>query len=410
MHGRARNLPRVGLDQQRRSVIFLLGLTANLLCSGLTAHAKSDYDIINTGIKGGGCWYDDSHFVVIQGHQPAPGQGFVVEGLYSLDPAKPKDLRRIDLSPLEPSLQRNIRHVSCRDETILFDVMAFDRKTTRLYSLKIGQQPELLADLRWAHPADISLKGQYVLGNKLTVQNGVWEEHADCDVKFAKSGLKVLCWPKDTFGRWATPQFVVQEYLWRESVLVREQDGNVKRILNPVPQLKLSNGTELKQGYLLRDLANRIVMPVKMEQPPYKIYRGTLKLNPQGDALYAACSKAGDHGTRVLTVGGRICRFRVDGLNQQWEEVVAVQQSAQDPLSLQGLDINQRGDVVAWEPAHGGASIVWKYSVQTHRVEQVRHAPTVADLGGPQLSPTGQWISFVEHQTLYLATVKGVRR
>jgi hypothetical protein len=409
MHGRVYELSRIVLSQQQHVVIFLLALLGGLLCTGLTAEAKSDYEIINTGITGGGCWVDDNHFIVIKGHQSAPGQEFEVEGLYYLDPNHPRDLKRVDLSPIEPTTQRSIKDVSCQGETILFFIKAPDRKTSRLYGLKIGQQPELIADMRWAKPSVVSLKGQYVLGNKLTVDKGVWEEQTDCDVKFLKSGFKALCWLRDTIGLWVTPQFVAHEYLWRESILIRDQNGTDRRILNPSLPLKLSDGTELKQGYLLRDLENRVVTQVKMEQPPYRVYRNTIKPNQQGTYLYAACSKAGDHGTRRLTVGGRICRFQLDGGNQQWTEVVAVQQSPQDPLSIQHLDINQRGDVVAWEPAHGGASIFWKYSAQTHRVEKVRHAPTIADLGGPQLSPTGRWISFLERQTLYLAHDKGVR-
>ena len=86
-----------------------LALGLGILWGETKAWAQSNYEIINTGIKGGGCWYDDTHFIVIKGQQSAPGQEFEAEGLYYLDPSKPKDLRRIDLSPIEPSLQRHIR-------------------------------------------------------------------------------------------------------------------------------------------------------------------------------------------------------------------------------------------------------------------------------------------------------------
>jgi hypothetical protein len=114
------------------------------------ATPKSEYEIINTGIKGGGCWYDDNHFIVVQGQQSAPGQEFEVEGLYYMDPNKPQDLRRIDLSPLEPSHQKRIHTVSCQEQTIVFHVRNAETGLNRIYGLKIGAQPELIAEMRGA--------------------------------------------------------------------------------------------------------------------------------------------------------------------------------------------------------------------------------------------------------------------
>ncbi len=131
------------------SVVYSFSVLAGgVLCSVLPAEAKVDYEIINTGINGGGCWYDDSHFIVVKGQQPAPGQEFEVEGLYYLDPNQPKDLKRIDLSPLEPSLQRKIRDVTCQDQSILFHILTADKKRNSVYSMKIGQAPTVLVGLR----------------------------------------------------------------------------------------------------------------------------------------------------------------------------------------------------------------------------------------------------------------------
>ncbi len=400
--------------KMRTVVIILLLLSVSLL-SRAEAKSGSDYTIINTGIKAGGCWYDDSHFIVVQGQQPAPGQEFEVEGLYYLDPNKPKDLRRIDLSPIDLSLQKNIQTVSCQEQTILFYLRSGESGLQQLYGLKIGAQPELIAEMRGG---SVNLAGHYVISKfrrTSTVEGqglqgiGIYEAHPDCGVKYVKPGFKTLC--LDTWmesGR-SGSHYRVVEYTWYETIKVRDKSGQEKWVPNPEPPLKLADGTELKHGYLLRDLEDRIVTQVKMEQPPYQIYRNTLKPDPQGGSLYSVCSKAGDHGARRLTVGGRICRFKVDGANQRWEEKVALQQSPQDPFSLHGLDVNEQGDVVAMELGHRGASSLWKYSARTQQVEKVRQAPTIADLGAPRLSPTGQWISFVERQTLYLAQDKGVR-
>lgn len=407
MHGRVHNLSRIDLSQQRHVVvIFLLALAGSMLFFSLAVEAKSDYDIINTGINGGGCWYDDSHFIVIKGHQPAPGQDFVMEGLYYFDPNHPRDLKRIDLSPIEPTTQRSIRDVSCQDETILFFIKAPDRKTSRLYGLKLGQQPELIADMRWAKSSVVSLKGQYVLGNKLTVDKGVWQEQTDCDVKFLKPGFRALCWPRDTIGLWVSPQFVLHKYLWMESILMREQDGTKKRILNPVPPLKLPDGTEIKQGYLLRDLENRIVREIPMKRDPYQVI--DFQLDSHGVYLYGVCHKVGDHGDRHYTQGGRICRVLLDGSNRNWEEVVSIQKSPKDPFSLHELDVNAQGDVVMIERGHRLGASIWKYGAQSKQVDKLVHVSFPGEIGAPRVSPSGKWVSAIRNSQLIFIEQKGI--
>lgn len=390
------------------SVVYSFSVLAGgVLCSVLPAEAKVDYEIINTGINGGGCWYDDSHFIVVKGQQPAPGQEFEVEGLYYLDPNQPKDLKRIDLSPLEPSLQRKIRDVTCQGDTILLSVMASHRKTSRLYGVKIGQQPELIADLRWAKPSAVSLKGQYVVGNKLTVDKGVWEAQVDCDVRFVKPGFSVLCWPRDTIGQWVTPQFVINEYLWRESILVRTPDGKRERVRNPAPPLKLADGTELKQGYLLRDLENQVVQMIPVKQRPYQLVDVTFRLDPIGQYLYSVCFKAGDHGDKQYSVGGRVCRYLLDGKNRDWEEVVSVQASPKDPFSLHDLSVNAQGDMVMIERGHRPTIGLWKYTAHSKLAEKITQVISPRELRAPLVSPNGQWISMKIDSQLVLIQSKG---
>jgi hypothetical protein len=387
----------------------ILGLAASLLCPVLPAEAKSDYEIINTGIKGGGCWVDDNHFIVVKGQQPAPGQEFEVEGLYYLDPNQPKDLKRIDLAPLEPSLQNHIRDVTCQGDTILFNVMASHRKTTRLYGVKIGQQPELIADLRWAKPSAVSLKGQYVVGNKLTVDKGVWEEQSDCDVRFVKPGFSVLCWPRDTIGQWVTPQFVIKEYLWRESILVKTSDGKRERVRNPAPPLKLADETELKRGYLLRDLENHVLQEISMRQGVYRIDALSFQLNPGGNYLYARCSKEGDYNPKK-TFFGRICRFQTTGIIKQWEEVFSVQKEPNERASLYDLDVNDAGDVVVLRRAYRASPALWKYTERDRAVVELRIPQLDQGVGAVRLAPDGRTISYVEKGHLTFVRVGGGKR
>ncbi len=382
-------------------------LAGGVLCSVLPVEAKVDYEIINAGIKGGGCWYDDSHFIVVKGQQPAPGQEFEVEGIYYLDPSQPKDLKRIDLSPLEPSLQRKIRDVTCQGDTILLSVMASHRKTSRLYGVKIGQQPELIADLRWAKSSAVSLKGQYVVGNKLTVDKGVWEEQVDCDVRFVKPGFSVLCWPRDTIGQWVTPQFVISEYLWRESILVRTPDGKRERVRNPVAPPKLADGSELKQGFLLRDLENQVVQMIPVRQRPYQLVDVTFRLDPIGQYLYSVCFKTGDHGDKQYSVGGRVCRYLLDGKNRDWEEVVSVQASPKDPFSLHDLSVNAQGDMVMIERGHRPTISLWKYTAHSKLAEKITQVISPRELRAPLVSPNGQWISMKIDSQLVLIQSKG---
>jgi hypothetical protein len=406
----------IGLNQHRHAAFLVLALVGNLFCSELSVEAKSDYEIINTGIKGGGCWYDDNHFIVIKGQQSAAGHE--MEGLYYLDPNKPKELRRIDLSPIEPPLQKQIRDVTCQAQTILFQVLSPDKSRSRLYALKLGQRPIVLAEKNrgFAVPQYVSVQNKYILSfspalreREAPYSTSPEQARKDCQFSHVLEGYRVVCLRPDrgTKQLWLVNKGFLVKYIWSETI--REwTDGAYKWVPNPEPPLRLTNGTELKQGYLLRDLENRFVTQVKTEQPPYQIDRNTITPDPQGESLYSACSKAGDHGVRPLTGGGRICRFPVDGFNNQWTEVVAVQQSPQDPLSLQHFNINQSGDVVALQFGRGARSI-WNYTAAAHRVEKVRQAPSRADLGSPQLSPTGQWISFYEQRTLYVEHVKGAR-
>lgn len=391
----------------------LLLVMAGVLWCNSPSWAKDNYEIINTGIKAGGCWVDDSHFVVVKGTQPTPEQEFEMEGLYYLDPNKPKDLRRIDLSPIDPNLQKRIHAVSCQEQTILFYLRSDEPGLHQLYGLKIGAQPELIAEMRGG---SVSLVGQYVVGKFRRAGaieaeglqgTRIYEAHPDCGVKYVKPGLKTLCLDTWMESGWSASHFRVVEYKWYETILVRGKNGQEKRVPNPEPPLKLADGTELKHGYLLRDLENRLIQQIKLEQPPYQIYRIPLKIDPQGEYLYANCSKAGDHGNKPLGMGGRVCRYKFDGTNHVWEEVFAVQQSPKDRFSLQDLDVNERGDVVVIDRGHSLNQSIWKYTARSRKVELVTRAPL--DLGGPLVSPEGRWVSFILRSELYLARAKGDR-
>ncbi len=396
-----------------------LALGLGILWGETMAWAQSDYEIINTGIKGGGCWYDDTHFIVVKGQQPAPGQEFEVEGLYYLDPSKPKDLRRIDLSPIEPSLQRHIRDVTCQDQTILFHVLSADRKRNKLYTLKLGEPPAVLAEKAegFVVPQAVSIRNQYLLDftSALGGRDGQLaampeQTKGDCRFAYLRDNYHAVCLRHDrgTKQRWLLSDMFLVKYVWDETIRVNK-DGAYQWVPNPEPQLKLADGKELKQGYLLRDLENRIVREIPVRQQDYQYDTIHLKVDPQGHYLYCPCWKAGDHGEKQYTVGGRICRFRVDGANQSWEEVVSVQQSPRDPFSLQDVDVNSLGDVVMIERGHRHVARLWKYSALSNSVEKLLQVGFSEELGAPRVSPDGRWVSVMKQSLLVLIDSKGVQ-
>jgi hypothetical protein len=386
------------------------------LLSPIEAKSVSEYTIINTGIKAGGCWYDDSHFVILKGKQAAPGQDFEAEGLYYLDPAKPKDLIRLDLSPIDSNFQKHIRDVTCQDQTILFHLLSADKKRNTVYSLKVGGQPTVLAEKRdgFVLPQAVSIRGQYVLSfsNALgepEAQHSSLPEQAlkDCHFANLQDGYRAVCLRHDrgTKRTWLVNNSFVVQYVWDQTIRVNT-DGQDRWVPNPNPPLKLPDGTELKQGYLLRDLENRIVQEIPMKQGLYRMDAINFKPNPDGGYLYAPCSKAGDYD-RPKTFYGRVCRFKLAGIDTQWEEVFSLQKAPNERATLDTLDVNEQGDVVVLRRANHALPTLWKYIVGRANVEPLPIRQLSHDVGGIQLTPDGQTISYVDKGQLFFVRPQG---
>lgn len=402
----------------RRLVCFFLVLAGSIHSYTVQAAPKSDYEIINTGIKGGGCWYDDNHFIVVQGHQPAPGQGFEVEGLYYINPHKPKELVRIDLSPIDTNQQKHIRDVTCQEQTILFHVLTTDKKRNTLYSLRIGQPPAILAEKTegFVVPQLLNIRNQYVLsfspalgGREVQYAPSPEQARKDCQFSFVQDGYRVHCLRPDrgTKQMWLVSSGFLVKYIWDETVRVNKS-GQYQWVPNPEPPLKLPDGIELKQGYLLRDLENRIVQEVPLKQGIYRIDAIRLKPNPGGNYLYATCSKAGDYDP-PKTFFGRVCRFKLVGIGGRWEEVFSVQKRSNERASLYDLDVNDAGDVVVLRRENRVSPTLWKYTARRGTVEQVPTPQLSQEIGAAQLSPDGQMISYVDRGLLVFVLAQGVK-
>lgn len=393
---------------QWRLVPFCLALMGYLVVQTVPTEAASEYQIINTGIKGGGCWVDDTHFLVVKRVPRQGAQGSDLEGLYVLDPQHPAALKPVALAPLEPSAQKRVWQVTCQDGNITFLVPGSKRGSSRLYRVTLGEAPELIVDMRAPR---VSLRGKYVLGNSHRAVmdggplQGVFEGNDDCLLADVKAGFKVLCWDWWLVVPEALPQFVFSKYLWEESVKIREPDGQAKWVPNSEPPLKRADGTEVKLGFFLRDLESRIVQEVPMKQDPYQVV--DFQLDSRGMYLYGVCYKAGDHGDRHYTQGGRICRLLLDGNNRKWEEIVSIQKSPKDPFSLHELDVNAQGDVVMVERGHRLVASLWKYSAQSKQVDKLLQVSFPGEVGAPRVSPSGKWVSAIRNGELVFVEQKG---
>jgi hypothetical protein len=408
-----------GLFNGRDRILCVAGIALvalALFCAGGVAGSE-EYGIINTGIKAGGCWYDDTHFVVVKGQQLIPGQGFEVEGLYYLDPNKPKDLRRIDLSPLEPDLQKHIRDVTCQEQTILFHILTADRKRNQLYTLKLGNAPVLLAEKTegFIVPSSVNVRNQYVigfgsaLGGEVGLHSSAMPERAkeECRLAYLQPGYRAVCLRHDrgTKRTWLLNDAYLAEYLWDETVRV-SKDGAYQWVPNPEPPLRLADGTELKHGYLLRGFENRIVQEIPMRHRLYKIDTIRFKPNPGRNYLYASCSKAGDYNP-PMTLFGRICRFKLAGTDNQWEEVFSIQKEPNERATLDDLDVNDQGDVVVMRRANRISPTLWKYTAQRAQAEQLPITQLSQEIGAVQLAPDGQTISYVDKDQLVFVRLSG---
>ncbi|MBA2486437.1 MAG: hypothetical protein H0V35_10135 [Nitrospira sp.] len=211
----------------KRVCLSLVLMAVSCWCAGL-AEAKSEYEVTHTGIQGGGCWLDNNHFVIEKRVLRQGSQGTYLEGLYFVDPDRPRDLRPISLAPLESDVRKQVWSVSCQEGHIIFLTPGTKQGSSRLYRLTIAGQPDLLVEMRAPR---VSLSGQYVLGNshKAVMDDGplqgMFEGNDDCFLSYAKPGFRALCWDWWLVIPQPLPQFVFSEYRWEETIKIKDSTG-----------------------------------------------------------------------------------------------------------------------------------------------------------------------------------------
>ena len=71
------------------------------------------------------------------------------------------------------------------------------------------------------------------------------------------------------------------------------------------------------------------------------------------------------------------------------------------------LDVNSQGDVVMVERGHRLVASLWKYSAQSRQVNKLLQVSFPGEVGGPQVSPSGKWISAIRNGQLIFIEQKG---
>jgi hypothetical protein len=306
--------------------------------------------------------------------------------------------------------------VTCQEQTILFHVLTTDKKRNTLYSLKIGQPPTILAEKTegFVVPQLVNIRNQYVLsfspaagGREVQYSPSPEQARKDCQFSYLRGGYRVHCLRGDRGAKqmWQVSNGFLVKYIWDETIRVNK-DGQYQWVPNPQPTLKLPDGTELKQGYLLRDLENRIVQEIPKKLGIYRI--DEMKPTLHGTYLYATCSKAGDYDP-PKTFFGRVCRFKLGEAGGQWEEVFRVQKQPNERASLYDLDVNGLGDVVVLRRENRASPTLWKYTARHETVDQLPAGRLSQEIGGVQFSPDSRTISYVDRGFLVFLQSQGVK-
>lgn len=375
--------------------ICLLGIVLSLLvvgCGEIGAE-KRDYKVINTWIQGSGCWYDSKRFILIKRDRiPAP-ELYETDGLYYFDVTKPIELRRIDLSPLDPQARRRIWEIKCADESVLFAVSG------GLYRVKIDQPLQMLArgpENRFS-PHSVSLKSNYVLvrsGKAVDPDFSLVGRPEECGIAPTNSGFEVVCWHNTYSIRrtWALSSAVLAEYQWEETIQVKDEDGQVKTIENPEAPLLGRDGKPMRRALLLFGLDHSLLRNLTDAAQGYVVFASDLRVTPGEAYAYATCRRL-DSPHRGPD---RVCRYRLDGKASQWEEVfVFDREGRKKTVIIEDLDVTDRGDVFFVLAGAGeGERGIWWFEPAGGTVRQLTHPPAYHRDRPPRVSPDGTRVAF----------------
>lgn len=386
-------------------LIFLGLLTSIYSCSAIAQENKA-YEFVRTDIRANGCrydnyqlaifglcgcWYDNNRFVALQEKQTG-SNAETRWGLYYIDITQRPIMRiEIDLSSIE--LSERIRSVSCQENMILFNLPGSDRSTTKTYSVKIMGKPELISEMRGSA---VNLKGRYVAGSNLRIHEETIEKTGDCNVKYLKPGFKSICLDNSDYLSWPLEKFIISEYKWSEKTGSRNENGEYKMIPNPEKPL-LNTGQPSEAAIFLRDLHGKIIADLSND-PNYDTPRAAFShfnftISPDEQYVYAGCRKKettsikykidprrllGDRLARGLD---RVCRYRLDGRKNLWEEIFDFDPGYLVSAQIEKLSVNEKGDLYftisgTSKPEFLG---IWKYDAASKSLNKLTHPKSLME-------------------------------
>lgn len=338
------------------------------------------------------CWYDDTRVIVLRRTRPPGGRDLQTEGLYVLDVTKPREVTRLDLTPLSSDVQRDIIGLSCQEQTIVFSRFLPGRQVREFYTMALDRRPERLAELRGA---PVSLRGRYLLGSSekgirdAGPLQGSFQGKDDCDVRYVRPGFRVLCWDSLEFKNWPLTTWVLSEYQRREMIKVRAEDGGARYIPNPTkPMLDKDGKPVLLYGLYLRDLEGQIVVSLG-DDPKFRMRMYGSSITADEQYLYAVCSER----TRRTDEMTAVCRYRLDGKSHEWEEVFRIDGLKQFKYGIAMISVSNTGDVYFSQGASRWS--IWRFDARSRKFEELTsHSKEYRD-ENPIVSPNGRWVIFV---------------
>lgn len=374
--------------------IFAAVLPLHFGAWSLAAEAMAEKvpPIIDTGVVGGGgvCWYDADRLVVVKRTPSQAGRESEFEGLYILWAGKPGELNKVEIpSNIASGIQRQLWDISCQDGGIVFSVPVANKKASQLYRLTIGEDPELIAEMRGAMTQVLSLKGKYVLASSRVINRGMFEGHDACPASFVKPTFRVLCWDIGFVRRWSLSNFVLHEYRWSDTISVQGKDGKAELIRNAEKQLIDKSGQPIHFALFLSDL-NGTKLARLDNDVVYKTAVSTeLFVTNDESFVYSSChrlelSNSTDDG---------VCRYRLDGSEQRWEEVFRFNTPREFKASIQWVRVSPNGDVYfvlagAKAPHHG----IWRFDSRTKAITKLTNPNHFNDVVSA-ISPGGDWVA-----------------
>lgn len=305
--------------------------------------------------------------------------------LYYIDVTGKTPPRVIDLSPFGTNPNR-ITLGACKNNEIL--IRASD-DGAKLYSLRIGNQPELLASFTSGALIDQMYKesARYFLSAYRTGVHGTSPKNDNCAVSNLNAEYKLLCWEAWLLhSKQALSNYVLATQQWQDEYIYRDKQENVVKVPNPAGkspdkalQLKLY---DLDQN----ELANL------SHDPVYKA-SFNVAISPDEKYAYSPCIKKPQNETLLAD---KVCRYRLDGAKHLWEEVFAFDPSGKyQNVSIQQLNVGPNGDVYFIElgPRNHNYGI-WKFEASTKQIKKITSPPPRPD-EQPRVSPDGNRIAFV---------------